>query len=211
MQNLKWDKEKDSFSYGKQCIRVTTSVSKKQLGDFTLIDTPGTNDFQSELSDYEIQKMKHESLGQFFGEASKGISTILQCISIDAGGRLKETSYESMAGTLHSLMYSFPDYDEEKGGPQLCVILTKFSRYAEDIDDIMIDGLESEGKYSTKNRFKELIRVFKEKLSSKMYYDLHEHVPLERIERKIDHILPDENFYAFNIPTGNKEQLEVER
>ena len=30
---------------------------------------------------------------------------------IDAGGRIKQTSIESMARTFHSLTYSYPEYD----------------------------------------------------------------------------------------------------
>lgn len=34
-----------SFNYGRQCERVTTSVSTKRPGDLIVMDTPGTNDF----------------------------------------------------------------------------------------------------------------------------------------------------------------------
>ena len=40
------------------------------------MDTPGTNDFQNELSDYDIAKMKHISMNTEFSDSSKGVSFI---------------------------------------------------------------------------------------------------------------------------------------
>jgi putative ribosome biogenesis GTPase RsgA len=45
---------KSSFKYGRQVMRVTSRVESQSLGDIKIIDTPGTNDFQSTLSDYDI-------------------------------------------------------------------------------------------------------------------------------------------------------------
>ena len=53
-QDLGLDHTKFSFKFGRQCERVTTSVKTVEVGDLFVMDTPGTNDFQSELSDYTI-------------------------------------------------------------------------------------------------------------------------------------------------------------
>ena len=63
---------------------------------------------------------------------------------IDGGGRLKGTSIDSMANTFHSLTYSSPSYDPLKhGGPSINIVFTKFSRFHDEEDDIMIPGVES--------------------------------------------------------------------
>lgn len=64
------------------------------------MDTPGTNDIQTELSDYTILKMKNENLSAQFQDKHRGVSAIVQCIMIDAGGRIKDTSVDSMARTF---------------------------------------------------------------------------------------------------------------
>lgn len=56
------DHLKTSFNFGRQVERVTKQCDFKKAGDLILMDTPGTNDIQTELSDYAILKMKHESL-----------------------------------------------------------------------------------------------------------------------------------------------------
>ena len=99
---------------------------------------------------------------------------------VDDGGRLKETSIESMAKTLHSLTYSFPEYDPEYfGGPRLNVLFTKMSRFHKEVDDIMIDGLKSQNHYDDRNNFESLIQKFKLELSKKIHQDLHEVESLE--------------------------------
>lgn len=73
---------------------------------------------------------------------------------IDAGGRIKQTSIESMARTFHSLTYSYPDYNPmESEGPRLSVVFTNFSRYHDIHDGIMIPGIESISRYETVDRF----------------------------------------------------------
>lgn len=68
---------------------------------------------------------------------------------IDEGGRLKETSVDSMARTFHSLTYSYPDFEPMRdGGPRINVVFTKLSRYTKEPDDIMIPGLLSESANS---------------------------------------------------------------
>ena len=47
------------FRFGRQSERVTTTVTTKTAGKLSIMDSPGTNDFQNELSDYDIAKMKH--------------------------------------------------------------------------------------------------------------------------------------------------------
>ena len=94
------------------------------------MDTPGTNDIPTELSDYEILKMKNNSLAAQFQDKNKGVSAIVQCIMIDAGGRIKQTSIESMARTFHSLTYSNSDFNPmEQQGPRISVVFTNFSRF----------------------------------------------------------------------------------
>lgn len=41
------------------------------------MDTPGTNDIQTELSDYTILKMKNECLSAQFQDKNKGVSAII--------------------------------------------------------------------------------------------------------------------------------------
>ena len=92
--------------------------------------------------------MKHEALGKYLLDENEGISSIVQCIMINEGGRLTESNIESMAKTFHSLTYSFPEYNAlEHGGPRLNVILTAQSKFFQEDDDIGIDGFESETKY----------------------------------------------------------------
>ena len=112
--------------------------------DLSVMDTPGTNDFQNELSDYDIAKMKHSSINQAFSEPSKGVACIAQTIMIDKGGRLKQTSIDNLAKTFHSLTYSYPGYKKkEHGGPMIAIIFTNFSKNHEEDDDPMIPGVES--------------------------------------------------------------------
>ena len=66
----KLDYKDKVFKYGRQIARVTTSVEVKEAGDIILADSPGTNDFQSSLSDYEIQKMKHECMSKLFRDST---------------------------------------------------------------------------------------------------------------------------------------------
>jgi hypothetical protein len=204
------DHTKYSFKFGRQCERVTTCVKTQRAGNLILMDTPGTNDFQSELSDYSIQKMKHQSLAKIFKNENKGVSCITQCIMVDDGGRLKETSIESMAKTFHSLTYSFPDYDPiQMGGPRLNVLFSKLSRFYDEPDNIMIEGLESECQYDVKNHFDELVKKFKSELAKKIHKDIHEAESLEKLEFKIDLILPKDHFYAFRIyPDMEKRMLQ---
>ena len=133
------------FNFGRQCSRVTTSVESREFGDIKVIDTPGTNDFSEELSDYDIQKMKHRFLNQLFADKNKGVSCVLQCVMLDSGGRLKQTSIDSMIRTLHSLTYSYPSYSPEAhGGPILNVVFTGFSQLYGEEDISGIPGHKSE-------------------------------------------------------------------
>ena len=71
-----------------------------------------------------------------------------------------------MARTLHSLTYSFPEYDPiENGGPRLNVFFSKMSRFTHEDDNIMIPGMNPESKYSTVNPFEELVKKFKKQLA----------------------------------------------
>ena len=138
------DHRQKQFKFGRQTERVTTTVKTIHANDLSIMDTPGTNDFQNELSDYDIAKMKHISMNTEFSNAVKGVSCIAQTIMIDSGGRLKQTSVDNLAKTFHSLTYSFPSYDRQKhGGPMIAIIFTNFSKQYEDDDDIMIEGVES--------------------------------------------------------------------
>ena len=154
--------------------------------------------------------MKHEKLTEYLKDDREGISSIVQCIMINEGGRLTESNIESMAKTFHSLTYSFPEYNAlEQGGPRLNVIFTAKSKFFQDDDDIGIPGYESENKYIDLDQFYELVKTFRKQLSVKIYEDLHETVPLEQIEGKIGYMLKDENFYGFKI-FADKEKLSKE-
>lgn len=92
---------------------------------------------------------------------------------IDAGGRIKETSIESMARTLHSLTYSDPEFDPtEMGGPRLSILFTNFSRYEVRSDNCGIPGLDAVSKYDRVNVFDQLIEKFKKELALKVFKDL---------------------------------------
>lgn len=135
---------------------------------------------------------------------------------IDAGGRIKETSIESMARTFQSLTYSYIDYLPNKNkGPRLGVVFTNFSRFKEDADDIMINGLESVSKYDNEDRFEILIQKFKQDLSKKLFQWLNGSQSQHSIEDKVDLILDKDNFYAFKIFPSEKdmqrEREEIKR
>lgn len=131
---------------------------------------------------------------------------------VDNGGRLKETSVESMAKTFHSLTFSFPEYDPVKnGGPRLNILFTKLSRFHDDPDDIMIDGLECQNKYEMVNKFEELVQKFKTELAKKIHSDTYEKESLEKIEVKVDLILPNDHFYAFKIFPHMEERMDLEK
>lgn len=169
------DHTKTSFRFGRQVERVTKQCDYRQAAELTLMDTPGTNDIQTELSDYDILKMKNENLAAQFQDPERGVSAIVQCVMIDAGGRIKQTSIESMARTFHSLTYSHPDFNPmESEGPRLSVVFTNFSRFHEVQDNIMIPGIESVSKYEIVDRFSELIKKFKNEICQKIYHDLGE-------------------------------------
>jgi hypothetical protein len=156
--------------------------------------------------------MKHQSLGKIFKNENKGVSCITQCIMVDDGGRLKETSIESMAKTFHSLTYSFPEYDPtQMGGPRLNVLFSKLSRFYDEPDNIMIEGLESECKYDKTNHFDELVKKFKSELAKKLHKDIHEAESLEKLEFKVDLILPKDHFYAFRIFPGMEKRMLKEK
>ena len=92
---------------------------------------------------------------------------------IDAGGRIKQTSIESMARTFHSLTYSYPDYNPmESEGPRLSVVFTNFSRYHDTHDGNNKPGFQSISRDETVDKFKELIEQFKSELCQKIHNDL---------------------------------------
>lgn len=131
---------------------------------------------------------------------------------VDDGGRLKETSMESMARTLHALTYSFPEYDPQTdGGPRLNVFFSKLSKFIHEEDDIMIDGLHSESKFNDINPFDELVKKFKMELAKKIHDDIGQTETLEMTEFKIDLILPKDHFYGFKIFPGNPEKMIKEK
>ena len=74
--SLNIDYKDKQFKHGRQTERVTTSVKTVHACDLSVMDTPGTNDFQNELSDYEIAKMKYQSLNSAFSKPEKGVSCI---------------------------------------------------------------------------------------------------------------------------------------
>ena len=77
---------------------------------------------------------------------------------IDQGGRLKQTSIDSLAKTFHSLTYSHPDYDSSThGGPMIAIIFTNFSKNYEEEDDPMIPGVEASAYESNHLVYKKLI------------------------------------------------------
>ena len=89
---------------------------------------------------------------------------------IDAGGRIKQTSIESMARTFHSLTYSYPDYNPmESEGPRLSVVFTNFSRFQDIHDGNINPGISRD---ETVVKFKELIEKFKSELCEKIHHDL---------------------------------------
>lgn len=71
-----YDHKDISFKFGRQCERVTTKVKTQRVGKIIIMDTPGTNDFQSELSDAQIQYMKNNALGEIFENSEEGVSCI---------------------------------------------------------------------------------------------------------------------------------------
>ena len=117
-----------------------------------------------------------------------------------------------MARTLHSLTYSFPQYDPiENGGPRLNVFFSKLSRFNHEEDNIMIPGIEAENQYSQINPFDELVKKFKKQLSEEIFSNIYHVESLEMIEFKIDQILPKDHFYAFKIFPGNPEKMVKEK
>jgi len=48
------DHKKYMVKYGRSSERVTTEISQMDINRLTVIDSPGTNDIKSELSDYDI-------------------------------------------------------------------------------------------------------------------------------------------------------------
>jgi len=135
---------------------------------------------------------------------------------IDSGGRIKETSIESMAKTLHSLTYTNEDFDPTTmRGPRINILFTNFSRFEVKTDDIGIPGLQSVNKYVKVDEFDLLIKKFKTELASKIFKDLKDTETIQSIENKLDIILPKSNFYAFKVSDieekRNAEQCEIER
>mmetsp|Transcript_15319 Transcript_15319/g.23583 ORF Transcript_15319/g.23583 Transcript_15319/m.23583 type:complete len:158 (-) Transcript_15319:806-1279(-) len=152
-----------------------------------LIDTPGTNDIKTELSDEKIQKIKHLALAPFFSDPNQGVSGIVQCIMIDAGGRLKNTSVESMSRTLHSLTFSNPKFSPLfHKGPRLNVVFTNYSRFNHGDESIMIPGAKQKEIKQSALEFEHLIAKFKKELVQQLIFDLHEAVTEEEIAKKVD-------------------------
>ena len=119
---------------------------------------------------------------------------------IDDGGRIKETSIESMARTMHSLTYSYPNFNPRTSeGPRLNIVFTNFSRYHDIPDDIMIPGLESINKYEKVDKFSELINKFKKEIVNKLHRSLENVQTIKVLEHKMELILPSDHFYAFKI------------
>lgn len=119
---------------------------------------------------------------------------------IDDGGRIKETSIESMARTLYSLTYSYPSYNPHLSeGPRINIMFTNFSRFHDIPDDIMIPGLESINKYEKIDKFSELIQKFKKEIVNKIHKSLQNCQTHKVLEQKMEVILPADHFYAFKI------------
>ena len=208
----KMDHVKFCFDYGRQVERVTTTVKTEQINDLFVMDTPGTNDHEAELGDNKIMNMKNQAWSNRLHDKTKGMSCITQCIMVDAGGRIKETSVKSMARTLHSLTYSFPEYDPLANvGPRLNLVFTKESKFVQEEDNIMIPGLKPKGKYKKVNHLDALINQFKKTLSQRMNDDIYAREELAKTVYNIDKILPKDHFYAFKIFPGMDEAMVKEK
>lgn len=126
--------------------------------------------------------------------------------------RLTETAVDAMFKTLHSLTYTYPDYNPLTNvGPRICVICTGFSKLSDDQDDICIEGAVSESAYDMNNKFGELIDKFKEQLTEKIHDELGDDQSKQAIRLKVDAILAQDNFYAFKIFKSNFERTAAER
>jgi len=84
---------------------------------------------------------------------------------IDAGGRIKETSVESMARTLHSLTFTDAEFDPTLGGPRISILFTNFSRYEGRSDSCGIPGINPVNRYDPDDIFEKLIEKFKNELA----------------------------------------------
>lgn len=205
-------KTENRFATGRQNGRVTSSVKTVPIGDLSVMDTPGTNDIENELSDLEIGIMKHQNMNENFSDSTRGLSCIIETIMLDGGCRLNQSKITPLIKMLNSLTYSYPGYDPiTNPGPRIVIIFTNQSRnYSED-DDIGVEGIPIDLAQDPITLLKMNARKLKKIIVDQIWQDQDKEQLRVQIESKIETILPFENFYCYKIFPGDKEKLIQEK
>ena len=106
-----YDQDLMTFEANKSTTGVTKVCTDKIVGGQILIDTPGTNDADEELSDVKIQVMIINALHPIICENQEGITTFVNCVQPDNSGRIRETAIQSMCRMLLSLNFFYEEAD----------------------------------------------------------------------------------------------------
>ena len=65
----------------------------------------------------------------FFLDKTQGVSSLILCVMIDESERLKENCVKNVANILHSLTYTYKNFDSTNyDGPRINVLFTNFSK-----------------------------------------------------------------------------------
>ena len=114
-----------TFEAKKSPASVTKCCTTKTVGGQTLVDTPGTDDPDKNLTDVQIQAMTFNELLPIVSENQAGITTFVQCIQTE---RIRESAIQAMCRTLLSLTFFYEDADVANY-PTLAVFCNGTSRH----------------------------------------------------------------------------------
>ncbi|KRX03398.1 P-loop containing nucleoside triphosphate hydrolase [Pseudocohnilembus persalinus] len=219
--NIIFDK-KDFFQTGQSSTSVTKKVQAKIIANLRLIDSPGLDDPDKNLSNSTISDMTCKFLNKEV-VYDKGLNGIIQCIQLNNSQRIDNTTVKCMQQILLAFTMNYPEFNY-KNCPRINVLFNNVTEqeYEMEIEDQNCNDFNFSSEQDKSEKFdkNDCIRVYKQFLLEAMLKDcLIEQYSIDeqqteqtkkKLKTIINTLLPPENFYAFKIFKNDKQKMEKE-
>lgn len=125
------DDQPIKFISSKSATSVTTKVNIEDLGNLLIMDTPGTSDPNKKRTDRQIFNEVVNTVRTTLSSQSQGLTTVIQCIMPDSGGRIKRQDIEASSAILLSLTSMYKETNPSNH-PKMVIVFTNVSKRIEE-------------------------------------------------------------------------------
>ncbi|KRX09105.1 P-loop containing nucleoside triphosphate hydrolase [Pseudocohnilembus persalinus] len=229
IKKIPYDKKKNGYFLSKQQIESVTKAMKQiYYHQLQIIDSPGSNDPNKQLTDAKISEMTCEHLSKIIYE--EGLTGIIQCVMLNRSTEIQKCFLKNMSQILLSLTLSYPESDNTKC-PRINVVFTgvTFTKHLDERSNDNEFGFCSDDwpaekivdNYVDKSQ---LIQSYKQLVLECIVEDCglefgfqNDQFKIQKLQQKIDILLQPSNFYAYDLYILKKqkpncpEQKEIER